>query len=87
MSDDVVVLQNSPCIVRKEHKEYVLYKTTVKLRDLDGYRKDDVYFFSTPENIQALANNNKYKPCALPDNKCIGVNRIGALFLYDQKGE
>lgn len=47
------ILQDKPCIVRGEynHKDYTLYKTTVKVRGDGSYRKETVYFFSTPEII------------------------------------
>lgn len=84
-----VVLQDNPCIVRGEynHKEYILYTTSIKVRGDGSYRQEDVYFFSTPENIKSLNNSDRYKPCALPEGKDIGENKIGAPFLYDKKGE
>lgn len=82
-----VVLQKNPCIVRGEynHKEYVLYKVVVKLRGDEGYKKEVVYFFSTPDYIKQLSNADDYKPCAMPEGKLIGENKIGAPFLYDEQ--
>lgn len=82
------ILQDNPCVVRGKysHKEYILYTTTVKLRGDGSYREEQVYFFSTPEDINTFANAERYKPCALPEGKLIGENKIGAPFLYDKKG-
>lgn len=88
-----VVLQDNPCIVRGEytHKEYVLYKTTIRLRDYDEekqrkcFRYDTIYLFSQPEHIAQLRNADKYKPCAIPEGKLIGENKIGAPILYDKE--
>lgn len=80
------ILQDKPCIVRGEynHKDYTLYKTTVKVRGDGSYRKETVYFFSTPENINQLSNSKRYEPCALPKGYTIGENKIGAPFLVDK---
>lgn len=83
------ILQKQPCIVRGEynHKEYILYKTVVKMRGDGSYRKETVYFFSTPENIKMLSNSERYAPCALPEGCTIGENKIGAPFLVDKRNK
>lgn len=80
---NIIILQNDPCIVRLSHTEYVLYKSSTKLR---GEGKREFIYFSTPKREREW-HKNKGTPCALPEGLHVGRNKGGHLVLLNKENE
>lgn len=74
------IIQDKPLIVRSEknHKEYTLYKTVLRLRN---EQLQTIFFFSNPDLIKKLKNRQKYKTSAFPAGYKLYENEIGSPYL------